>query len=381
MKINAIVLLSVLLLLTNNFIWALSGNRNQPQYFFVGTYTDSGSEGIYSFSIDPLTGKLTDHGLAARSNNPSFLALTANKDFLLAAAETKGENGNNSGYIESFAVSGNNFHLTPVSKVASGGAHPCYVSVNKDYNVLVANYFGGNVALFRLDKSGRLTEALDIQQHYGVGLDKGRQDKPHVHSAFFEPGTNRIFVPDLGIDQVSVYQINKGGTRLLGTPFPAIFMTPGSGPRHLIFHPVLKIVYVVNEMASTVSAVALNSDGSFKTLETVSTLPVSNKMANTCADIHISKDGRFLYVSNRGLNSVTIFSVDPVNGKIVQIAQEPTRGETPRNFTLSPDDDFLLVANQTSEDIVAFRRDPATGKLHFTDQIKAFKPVCLLFVK
>jgi 6-phosphogluconolactonase len=381
MNIKANLLLLVGILLISNYFSSGSGNEKMNQYFFVGTYTDSGSEGIYSFGIDPVTGKLSDHGLAAKTNNPSFLALTSDGKFLLAVHETKEAGGNNMGYIETFAVSKDDIHLSSLGKVSSGGAHPCYVSVNQHGNVLAANYTGGSVALFRLDESGKLSEALDIQQHYGSGPNKARQSEPHVHSAFFEPGSDRVFVPDLGIDQVSVYQINNTGTKLLKGPFPGINIAPGSGPRHLAFHPEMKIVYVVNELASAVSVIALNKDGSFTTLETVSAIPVGYDKPNTCADIHISKDGLFLYASNRGLNSIAIFSVDPKTGKIVQIGQESVRGETPRNFTLSPDGKYLLVANQNSQDIVAFRRDSKSGKLQFTDKIKAFKPVCLLFRK
>ena len=379
MKSRAIVLLCFCILLIGNDLFA--GDGKTPQYFFVGTYTDAGSEGIYSFSLDPATGKLADHGLAAKTNNPSFLALTSNGKFLLAVHETKDENGSNNGFIESFAVKKDDNHITSIGKVKSGGAHPCYVSVNQDGYVLAANYTGGNAALFRINQSGKLSEALDVQQHYGSGPNKARQAEPHVHSAFFEPGTNRVFTPDLGIDQVSVYQIDNTVSKLVKAPTPAIIMTPGSGPRHLTFHPTLKVVYVVNELACAVSVVFLNADGSFTTVETVSALPKGYDQPNTCADIHISKDGRFLYASNRGLNTIAIFSVDAKSGKIVQIGQESTKGETPRNFTLSPDEDFLLVANQNSQNIVAFRRDAKTGKLIYTDQIKALKPVCLLFRK
>jgi len=378
---KAILLFFIGMFLINSCLLAVSANKKTPQYFFVGTYTNGGSEGIYSFSLDPVTGKLTDHGLAAKSNNPSFLALTSNGKFLLAVHETKNENGNTMGFIESFSVGKYDNHLTSLGKVTSGGAHPCYVSVNKNGIVLAANYTGGSVALFRLDKSGILSDALDVQQHYGTGPDKANQAGPHVHSAFFEPSSNRIFVPDLGIDKVAVYKIDNVDYKLVKAPFPAIIIAPGSGPRHLIFHPKMKVVYVVNEMGSTVTVVALNKDGSFTTLETVSAIPAGYDKPNTCADIHISKDGRFLYASNRGLNSIAIFSIDPNSGKIKQIGQESTRGEIPRNFTLSPNDDYLLVANQNSQDIVAFRRDVNTGKLQYTDQIKAFKPVCLLFRK
>jgi len=375
----SLLFIGILLIISN--LMAVPKAKNAPQLFFVGTYTDGGSEGIYSFSLEPVTGKLTDHGLAAKSNNPSFLALTANGKFLLAVHETINENGSAMGYIESFAVKKDEHRLTSLSKVSSGGAHPCYVSVNQNGNVLAANYTGGSVALFRIAESGLLSEALDVQQHYGSGPDKKRQAAPHVHSAFFEPGSDRIFVPDLGIDKVAVYQVANQGSKLLKAPFSSINMSPGSGPRHLAFHPNLKIVYVVNEMTSSVSVAALNKDGSFTIVETVSALPDGYDRPNTCADIHISKDGRFLYASNRGLNSIAIFSVDLKNGRLLQIGQESTRGDGPRNFTLSPDENYLLAANQNTQDIVAFRREAKTGKLQFTDQVKALKPVCLLFRK
>ena len=379
MRLKTIALLFVGILFFNSGLMAGSGNRKAPQRFFVGTYTDSGSEGIYSFSLDPETGKLTDNGLAAKTNNPSFLALTSDGRFLLAVHETKDENGSNMGFIESFSVNKDDNRLISLGKVSSGGAHPCYVSVNQNGDVLAANYTGGNVALFRLNASGKLSDTLDVKQHYGSGPNKDRQAEPHVHSAFFEPGSNRIFVADLGIDKVFVYQVDKSGSKLVNASIPAIIMPPGSGPRHLAFHPKLKVVYVINELANAVSVVSLNKDGSFTILETVSTLPSGYDKPNTSADIHISKDGRFLYASNRGSNSIAIFFVDPKNGKIIQIGQESTRGDIPRNFTLSPNDDYLIVANQNSQNIVAFRRDRNTGKLKYTDQIKALKPVCLLF--
>ena len=374
-------LLFIGILLTGNYLLAQPANIKSPQYFFVGTYTEGGSEGIYNFSLDPVSGKLTDHGLAAKSNNPSFLALTENGKYLLAVHETKGEDGSSAGFIESFAVTKGQLPLTNLGKVSSGGAHPCYVSVNKEGYVLAANYTGGSAGLFKIDENGKLTGPTDVQQHYGSGPNKARQGEPHVHSAFFEPGTNRVFTPDLGIDQVTVYDIDRVNSKLVKASVPAIVVPPGSGPRHLAFHPTKKIVYVVNEMGSSVSVVTLNKDGSFTILETVSALPAGYDKPNTCADIHITKYGTYLYASNRGLNSIAIYSVDSKSGKITLIGQEPTRGETPRNFTLSPNDDFLLAANQNTNNIVAFRRDAKTGKLQFTDEIKAFKPVCLLFRK
>jgi 6-phosphogluconolactonase len=378
MKTLAILILGFILL-SNNFLCASPQPKEKPQFFYVGTYTGSGSEGIYTYSLNPATGKLTNHGLAATSTNPSFLTLTSDGKFLIAVNEVSDKNKGGMGYIESFAIMNDGIHLTPLSKVPSGGADPCYVSVNQSDFVLAANYSGGNVALFRLDKTGILSDLSDLSQHIGNGPNKGRQSSPHVHSAFFEPGSNRIFVADLGIDKVAVYRLDNNHSKLIKAPVAAINIPSGSGPRHLAFHPALKIIYVVNELTSNVSVVAANKDDSFKILETVSALPSNNNQPSNCADIHLSKDGRFLYASNRGFNSIAIFSVNSLNGKIVQIGQESTRGETPRNFTLSPDEDFLIVSNQNTNDIVSFRRDKTTGKLQFSDQIKAFKPVCLLF--
>jgi len=379
MKTKKIIFIFIGLMLYYNSLFAVSGNTKEPQYFFVGTYTDGGSEGIYSFSLDPVTGKMNNWGLAAKSDNASFLAFSSNRKFLLAVNETNEEHNHNMGYIESFLVIEKEHQLKLVNKVPSGGANPCYVSANQSGYVLAANYTGGNVALFRLDDAGKLGGFVDLQQHFGHGPNKERQMEPHVHSAFFEPFTNRVFVSDLGTDQVSVYLLNDASSKLVNAPFPVINIAPGSGPRHLAFHPKIKIVYVINELSNDISVVSLEKDGSFGNLQTISTLPAGNDKPSYCADIHITKDGRFLYASNRGFNSIAIFSVDPVSGRIKLIGQESTRGNFPRNFTLSPNEDFLLVANQNSQDIVSFRRDEKTGKLQFADKINAFKPVCLLF--
>jgi 6-phosphogluconolactonase len=351
------------------------------QNFLIGTYTDKGSEGIYRCGLDIATGKFTKLELAAKSDNPSFIALTKDGHFLLAVNETIDSKGNKMGYVESFSISERKDKFSPVNKVLSGGAHPCYVSVNADGFVLAANYTGGNVALFKLDKNGVISQALDIQQHYGGGPNKERQEGPHVHSAFFEPGTDRIFVADLGTDAVAVYHLDKNKPQLIKASIPEIRLNPGSGPRHMAFHPEKKFLYIANELSNTVTVVSLNKDGSFTTVETVSAIPDDYKKTNTCADIHISNDGRFLYVSNRGLNSIAIFAVNQENGKLKPIGQEPVKGENPRNFTLSPDENYLLVANQTTQNIVAFKRDKITGTLTYSDQIKAFTPVCLLFQK
>lgn len=346
-------------------------------HFYVGTYTEeNGSEGIYSYGLDPSSGKLHSNGLSVLSENPSFLAMSRDGRHLLAVRETLDENNQKMGCIELFNAdkAGN---LTSVNKVPSGGAHPCHVAVIDDSTVVASNYTGGNVALFSLKPSGELTEALSVVQHHGSGPVLARQDKPHVHSALYEPAGKRVFVADLGIDQVKVYTIDHKINAFKPNRFPEIRMAPGSGPRHMALHPNGRLLFVANEMGCSVSVVQLALNGSFKVLETVSTLPSDCKIPNTCADIHLSPDGKYLYVSNRGMNSIAIFTVLETGIKL--IGHEDTRGEMPRNFTLSPDGGFLLVANQNSNNIVAFKRNAETGLLRFLDEITAFKPVCLLF--
>lgn len=348
------------------------------KHFYVGTYTDNGSEGIYRFGLDTATGKLHSNGLAVLSENPSFLALTQDGQFLLAVRETKDEKNESMGYIELFKVDDSG-RLTSINMVSSGGAHPCHVAVNEEGAVLASNYAGGNVTLMRILPSGELSEVLSADQHKGSGPVVGRQETPHVHSALFEPKGKRIFVADLGIDRIKVYTIDKTTFALKPCKFPEIKLAPGSGPRHMIIHPNGKLLYIANEMGCSVSVVQLLESGGYKVIETVSTLPSGFIKPNTCADIHLSPDGKFLYISNRGMNSIAIFTVDEKGTKIKLAGHEDTKGEMPRNFTLTPDGTFLLVANQNTNNIVAFRRNGETGLLTFTDQINAYKPVCLLF--
>jgi 6-phosphogluconolactonase len=218
---------------------------------------------------------------------------------------------------------------------------------------------------------------LDIAQHYGNGPNTERQNEPHAHSSLFEPGGKRVFSADLGIDKVKVYEIKN--EKLVPSKHHEIIMAPGAGPRHIAFHPHLNVLYVINELNCTITAVEMKNDGSFNTVETVNTLPVDFEPSFSCADIHVSPDGKFLYGSNRGHNSIAIFSINQKNGKLKVVGHESTRGKTPRNFTLTPSGDYLLVANQNSDNIISFKIDKETGKLEFADEIKAPKPVCLIF--
>ncbi len=346
--------------------------QNQKEnIFYVGTYTDSGSKGIYKFTLKP-DGTMINSGLSAECENPSFLCKSYDKKYLIAVNEVNNE-GN--GTVESYMIENQGLKL--ISRELSGGAHPCYVAINKSGYVLTANYTGGNCGLLKMDKNGLLSHVLDVDQHTGRSITE-RQTAPHAHSVFFEKYGNVSC--DLGTDALWFFSIDVKNDKLIPRNPRILKMKDGAGPRHLDFHPSGNWIYVVNELDCTVSQVLKSENDNYLLLESYSTLPEDFKGANTCADIHISKDGKYLYASNRGHNSIAIFKVDEKNGSLRLINNVLTRGKTPRNFAISPDQRFLLVANQTSENIVCFRRNNKTGSLTYISEIPAPKPVCILFL-
>ncbi len=361
--ITAIALLLVLLYFTQNTM------ESEPQqtHFYVGTYTNTQSEGIYTYALAD-DGEIKQVGLAARSENPSFLAKSADQKYLLAVNE------NTEGTVSSFEIQKDSLSL--IDKSPSGGAHPCFVAVNDLGQVLTANYSSGTIGLLQIDESGALSSLLDVQQHDGKGSHP-RQDAPHAHSVWFDPGTNTIISVDLGTNELLFSNIDQKTNKLLPAIPHALQMDPGAGPRHLAFHPNKPWIYVVNELTSSVSLVAKDTSG-YKVKASFSALPEGFTEENTCADIHISDDGNFLYASNRGHNSIAIFFIE-TNGDLKILGHESTRGNGPRNFALSPDNSFLLVANQLTDNIVSFKRDAGSGKLEYVTEVSAPTPVCILF--
>ena len=344
-----------------------------PTPFFVGTYTQGESKGIYKYVLYA-DGTLKKVGLVAQSENPSFLAFAANGEYLLAVNEVRDEN--QTGYVSSFKIGRDT--LTFIDQKPSGGAHPCHIATNPEGYVVVANYSGGNMGLLQIQDNGQLSDLLDVQQHEGSGPHP-RQEGPHAHSGWFTPEGEVISV-DLGTNQLWFSSIDEERNTFQPGEPSTFSLEPGAGPRHLAFHPSNPRIYVVNELSSSVSVLIPDPNGkTYAITQTSSTLPAGFSGDNTCADIHISPDGKFLYASNRGHNSITLFSIDPETGYLSVVGHEPTLGETPRNFSLSPGGNFLLVANQDTNTIVSFKRDQETGLLTFRDEIEAPAPVCILF--
>jgi 6-phosphogluconolactonase len=357
---------------------------------YAGTYTTeagSTSKGIYAYRFDPDTAELTPLGLAAETTNPSFLAVHPNHRFLYAVNEVGNYKGEKSGAVSAFAIDGATGKLTLLNQVASRGADPCYITVDKTGKyVLVANYTGGSVAVFPVLADGRLGEASSFIQHTGHGADPERQEGPHAHSIDLSPDNRFAIVDDLGLDETLVYRFDSAkGSLALNDP--QLYTTlakadPGAGPRHIAFHPNGKFAYVVNEMGSTVSVFSYDGAGGvLRRLQTISTFPKDFSAHNDDAEIEIHPSGKFLYASNRGHDSIAVFAIDSNKGTLTLIEYAPTRGQTPRSFEIAPGGSLLFAENEKSNNIVVFRIDDKTGRLTPTGKVlDVAEPVCVKFV-
>jgi 6-phosphogluconolactonase len=239
------------------------------------------------------------------------------------------------------------------------------------------------VAVYLVNSDGSIGNPTNIVQHKGSGKNPDRQEAPHAHSVILDSSNKYAFVSDLGIDRIMIYKFNSKTGILTPANIPWVSLQPGAGPRHFTFHPNGKNAYIINELNSTISCFSYESkDGKLTEIQTITTLPANSEGNNSCADIHISPSGKYLYGSNRGHNSIVCYSIDKTSGKLTLVGFESTRGETPRNFSIDPSGTFLLVANQNSNTIVTFRIDSQTGKLNFTEHIlKVPSPVCIKFLE
>jgi 6-phosphogluconolactonase len=351
---------------------------------YVGTYTTkTDSKGIYTFRFESGTGHLTPVGVAVETQDPSFVAIAANEKYLYAVNELSTFEGKSSGAVTSYSLDRKSGKLTQLNQVASGGADPCYISFdNTGKYALVANYTGGSVATFPIASDGRLGPASAFVQHTGSGPNKERQEGPHAHYIAASADNRFVFVIDLGLDEVVTYRFDSTTGSLTPNNPPFVKLDPGSGPRHLAFHPNGKFAYVLSEVKSTVTAFVYDAkNGSFTTLQTLSTLPKDYTAHNDTAEIVVHPSGKFLYASNRGHDSIAVFTIDAVKGTLTPAGDISTKGKTPRNFALDPTGNFLLAANQESNNIVVFRIDTATGALTPTGQVADVPaPVDIVFV-
>jgi 6-phosphogluconolactonase len=353
----------------------------KSQYLaYVGTYTTkTNSKGIYAYRYDTSTGNFTLMGVAAESADPSFVAVHPNGKFLYAVNES----GKNS-MVSAFALEPKTGKLTLLNQLPALGEDPCYISFDKTGKyVLVANYSSGNIPVFPILPDGRLGEHTALVQHGGaLGPNKERQEAPHAHWIETSRDNRFALAADLGLDEVLIYKFNAAKGTLSPNAPPFTKLHPGSGPRHIAFRPDGKFLYVISELSSTVTTFRYDARaGTLRELQTVTTLPKEFSGRNDTAEIAVHSNGKFLYASNRGHDSIAVFAIEHAKGTLTFVSRVPTGGKEPRHFAIDPSGNYLLAENQLSNNIVVFKIDLATGSLNPTGQvIEVPSPVDLTFV-
>jgi len=357
---------------------------------YVGTYTaKTNSKGIYAFHFDTATGQLTAIGVAAETPDPSWVVVHPSGKYAYAANEA-----GKASTVSAFAVDAKNGKLTLLNQIPALGEDPCYLSFDKTGKyVLVANYTSGTVVVFPILADGRLGEHTALLKDQGtLGPNKEHQEAPHAH--WIQVSYNTVYVADLGLDRVLVYDFDakSGGLGAMPEPGPhrpfvqnALGLSPGTGPRHVAISKVTnsrRFLYVLGELDSTITIFGIGKEGIFGgAIQKVSMLPVGFSGRNDAAEIEIHPSGKFLYASNRGHESIAIFAIDPLNGTLTFVAHASTGGKEPRHFAIDPSGKYLLAENQFSNNIVVFKIDPTTGGLTPTGQVvEVPSPVDLTFV-
>jgi 6-phosphogluconolactonase len=361
----------------------MNSSKNDMLVFF-GTYTSGASKGIYSYKFDCKNGSLTPLSSTDKEiKNPSFLAIHPDGKHLYAVSEVGQVNGKPGGTLWCYSINQKNGKLTFVNKQDTGGSGPCHVSLDHSGKVaLAANYDSGSIASFALKEDGSIAEATSKIQHQGSSIDPDRQSGPHAHSINASPDNHYVLVADLGLDKILTYKLDPKNATLQTAEIPFSKTPDGGGPRHLFFHPNENYVYVCNEMKSSVSAYKYSSeDGSMSLIQTISTLPAEIK-GNSTAEIQIHQSGKFAYCSNRGHDSIAVFSIDEKTGKLSAQGHAKTLGSKPRHFCIDPSGSFIIACNQASDNIVIFKIDKESGALtQIGDTITLPSPVCVKFLE
>ncbi|WP_276357732.1 lactonase family protein [Cohnella caldifontis] len=352
--------------------------ENRDWELWVGAYASADQAGITRLTLNGATGEITKTNEYGGIENPSFLALNRAGNVLYAVSETMEVEGQPGGRMIAYPVDPQTRKLSDGWERLTHGAAPCHVSLDPDERWLaVANYFGAAVTLYPLEPGGKPGDAMVRLRHAGSGPHKARQEMPHPHSAVFHPKDGKfLYVPDLGLDRVMIY--GKGEDGVDWSSAGAAALAPEDGPRHLAFHPDGQTMFVVNELSGSVTRFVLGGEpGKPERRETVTTLPPSFRGENTCAEIAVSPDGRFVYASNRGHDSIAVFRLDE-EGALSPAGHVSTRGRTPRHFAVTPDGSWLIAANQDSDSLVLFRIEPESGLPIFHGvQANIGKPVCV----
>ncbi|RYE25421.1 MAG: lactonase family protein [Sphingobacteriaceae bacterium] len=363
--------------------WFLQAQKKPAQRFYhllIGTYTNGTSKGIYTYKFDAVTGKTTFEHVAEGVKNPSYLTVSADNRFVYAVNESHNPQGDS---VSAFKFDAHSGKLTHLNKLATYGNDPCYVSIDKkSKNLFVANYSSGSLTAYALKADGSLGDTLQTIRYAGGSVDTSRQKTAHVHAVVLSPDEKYLMADDLGTDKVYKYAYQPNSkTPLTPAAQPATAVTPGSGPRHLVFSADARHAYLTQEMSALVT-VFNYAKGSLDPVQTIPMEEADFKGRNGAADLHLSPDGKFLYATNRGeANDIIVYKVNPTTGKLSFVERKSSLGNGPRNFAIDPTGNFLMVANQNTDDIYTYKINKTTGKLTSAGaKLQLSHPVYLKFV-
>jgi len=356
------------------------GTYTEPILFGTGSILHGKGEGIYIYKYDMSTGSMKLSSITPAGPNPSFLTFDPSHKFLYLVNELKEFNGALTGAVSAFAIDTINGTLNFLNRQPSNGTDPCHLTVDKTGKyLLVSNFMSGSICVLPIREDGFIEDPTDVIQHYGSSIDPIRQAGPHAHSITLDDAGRYAFVPDLGLDKLMIYKFDMDRGKLEPNEEPWVDITAGAGPRQLLMHPNGNYAYLINELNSTVMVFRYNKkQGSLRKIQTLSTLPKGFKGTNFCAELQISPSGKFLYGSNRGHDSIVIFSINQANGLLSCIGHKNTGGKTPRHFSIDSDGAFILVANQDTDNVITFSLNSATGELNATGHsTNVPTPVCV----
>jgi 6-phosphogluconolactonase len=344
---------------------------------YVGTYSQFENESIFLFGMNNETGELNFIQSFEGGQKPSYFAFDKSHNYLYAVNELDNFEGKKSGAVRSFSVDHEKGFLTLLNSVSSLGELPAQITLSPDGKVvLVANYKTGSVVVYPVQENGSLGDASELVHHKGSSVDIERQQSAHAHLIIFSPDNRFVFVVDLGMDKIIGYRLEtNNGIPKLTSQAIAFNSSPGTGPRQMCFHPNGKYAYLIHELKSVVAALFYDSErGIFTEMQMISTIPENFSSKNYCGGINISANGKYLYGSNRGHDTIVVFSVDTDNGKLSHVENVPSGGKWPREFTIDLTGNFLLAANEHSDNITTFKIDKITGRLSPIRHMKVEKP-------
>lgn len=362
--------------------WVFVGTYSEPILQGTGEVIAGRGQGLHVCRFDREKGELALHHVVQGERNPSYLALDSSQRHLYVVNELKTYEGQASGAVSSFTLSAASGELALLNRRPTGGTDPCHLCVIPgDSHVAVANYSGGSLSLFPILPDGSLGEPCDFVQHTGSSVNPARQSEPHVHQVLIDPSNGQLLAPDLGLDQVVQYQPDLLKGNLLPIEQAAIMINPGSGPRHGVFHPSGRRLYLICELDSVIRVFDRDHTTSgWAEIQVISTLPGGFSGESSCAAIRITPDGQYLIGSNRGHDSLAIYRIHDKDGMLDLVGFQPTGGRIPRDFEIDSSGDYVIVGNQGSDSLVVFQFDRGTGQMAEVSRIEIPTPICVKIV-